>query len=244
MLKNDSASRIVEFKDLIMTEPKHLYSETEDVEYVLKIIEESYNIRFETNELAHVNTFGELCDYIISKIDLKDVNDCSNQQAFYKLREVIIISKYIDKSNLHTDTLLSSIFPRKNRRKQIAQIENHLGFNLNILRAKHVIEYTLIILCLGSFILLFINWNLGLLSFISSLLLLKLSKITAKEFKIKTLGELAEKMTQENYLKSRRDPSTMNKKEIVKKIEQLFIRTLGLERDFKEIAPDTVIVER
>ena len=36
----------------------------------------------------------------------------------------------------------------------------------------------------------------------------------------------------------------MNKKEIVKKIEQLFIRALGLESDFKEIAPDTIIVER
>jgi hypothetical protein len=227
-----------------MTEPKHLYSETEDVEDVLKIIEESYNIRFETNELSHVNTFGELCDYIISKINLNDVNDCSNQQAFYKLREAIIISKHTDKSNLHTETLLSSIFPKKGRRKQIAQIESHLGFKLKVLRAKHAIDYSLIILCLGSLIWLFINWKLGLLGFISSLFLLKLSEKTGKEFKIKTLGELAEKMTQENYLKSRRDPSTMNKKEIVKKIEQLFIRALGLESDFKEIAPDTIIIER
>jgi hypothetical protein len=227
-----------------MTTQRNLNTESEDIEDVLKIVEQSYDISFAVNELAHVRTFGELCDHIITKIKLQDADDCTTQQAFYKLRETIAVSNQIDKNSIHSETTLTSVFPRQNRRKQIAEIENKLGLKLKALRPKHLITWTLAILCLGSIIGLFFNWKFGLIGFVSSLLLFKLASLTAKEFNEKTVGQLARKMSQENYLMSRRNATTVNRKEIAKKIEELFIRTLGLENDLKEITPETIIIER
>ena len=227
-----------------MTTQRNLNTDPEDIEDVLRKIEKSYDISFVADELSHVRTFGELCDHIIAKIKQQDADDCTTQQAFYKLRDAIVVSNQLDKASIHSDTSLTSVFPRHRRRKQIAEIESKFGFKLNALRPKYFITWTLAILCLGSLVGLFFNWKLGLIGFVSSLLLFKLAAMTAKEFNEVTVGQLADKMTQENYLKSRRNAATVNRKEIVKKIEELFIRDLGLGSDFKEITPETIIVER
>jgi hypothetical protein len=227
-----------------MISKKHLGIDPEDIEEILIKIEKSYDISFAANELFHVRTFGQLCDHIIAKIKKQDADDCTTQQAFYKLRDVIVFSKQIDKSSIRTDTTLSSIFPRHQRRKQIAEIENKLGFRLKVLRPKHYINLTLVSLFIISLIGLFFNWKFGFTGIISSILLSYLVNMTAKEFEEKTVGQLAEKMTQENYLKSRRVSSRVNRKEILNNIEKIFIRDLKLGNDFKGIAPETLIVER
>jgi hypothetical protein len=44
-----------------------------------------------------------------------------------------------------------------------------------------------------------------------------------------TVGQFAEKLSRENYLKSRRLSTTVNKNEVAQKIKDLFIADLGLE---------------
>ena len=224
--------------------PKHLGSDIEDIEDILFKIEKSYDIKFETNELSHIRTFGELCDHIILKLKQEQADDCTGQQAFYKLREVILTIKQLDKSKVQTDTLLSFIFPRHRRRKQIVEIESKLGFKIKALRAKYFVSGAVFAILFGSFIELFFNWKFGLAGLASSIILIKIVGKTAKEFTVKTIGELADKISQENYLKARRNPATVNRNEIVKKIEQMFIRDLALGKTVKEITPETIIVER
>ena len=50
-----------------------------------------------------------------------------------------------------------------------------------------------------------------------------------KELKVKTLGDLAEKVAREHYIKCRRDASTVNRTEISQKIKELFTADLYLE---------------
>ena len=57
---------------------KHLGSDPEDVEDVLRVIEKSYTIRFQESELAHIRTFGELTDHVISK--LSDISTKTGRQ--------------------------------------------------------------------------------------------------------------------------------------------------------------------
>ena len=61
----------------------------EELYYWILEVEKALNIRFEGNELVHASTFGELCDYVANKVKLKDVNDCTTQQAFYKVRRIL-----------------------------------------------------------------------------------------------------------------------------------------------------------
>ena len=58
----------------------------EDIEDLLVKIEQSFDIKFEGNELVHAKTFGQLCDHITNKIQLLNSADCTTQQAFYKLQ--------------------------------------------------------------------------------------------------------------------------------------------------------------
>jgi len=76
----------------------------------------------------------------------------------------------------------------------------------------------------------FFRWELalgGLVTFIA--IGWTANKFFAKELELVTVGQLAEKLTRENYRKSRRDSSTINRNEIAQKVRELFQHDLGLE---------------
>jgi acyl carrier protein len=218
---------------------KHLGSVPEDIEDVLRLIEKSYDIKFEGNELGHIRTFGQLTDHIISKIKLESKSDCTDQQAFYKLRTVIETIKH-DTRKIEPKTQLTVIFPRRTRRKDIKEIEKLLGIDLKALRPRHIITYSLLITLLVSIGGLFIKWPFGLAGLLFSIGGLWISERMGTEFRDRTLGELTDRMTQLNYVKSRRQSGAMNIKEVHNKIEKLFVDNLGL--DEKTIDKDTVII--
>lgn len=218
---------------------KHLGSVPEDIEDVLRLIEKSYDIKFEGNELGYIRTFGQLTDHIISKIKLESKGDCTDQQAFYKLRTVIETIKD-DKKKIKPKTQLTDIFPRRTRRKDIQKIEKLLMLDLKALRPRPIVTNSLLIALLVSIVGLFIKWQFGLTGLSFSIGGLWVSERIGTEFKDRTLGELTDRMTQLNYVKSRRQSGTMNIKEVQNKIEKLFVDNLGL--DEKTIDKDTVII--
>lgn len=180
-----------------------------------------------------------MTDHIISKIKLKNKRDCTDQQAFYKLRTAIETIKD-DKKRIEPKTPLSDIFSRRTRRSEIKEIEKLLELNLKALRPRHGVTSSLFITLLLSIVGLFINWQFGLVGLPFSIGGLWISERTGTEFKDRTLGELTDRMTQLNYSRSRRQPGTMNVNEVQDKIEKLFVDNLGLET--RTIDRDTVIV--
>lgn len=214
----------------------------EDLEDVLKTIEKSYGILFVSNELVRIRTFGELTDHIVGKIKLKDKDDCTDQQAFYKLREAIVATRHLDRKLVQVNTELISIFPKQGRLKDFKEIEKILGFELKALKPKDSITAAILILFLISFAMLFFDWTYGLIGSLASIALFRIVNETGKEFKVRTVGDLTRRMTQRNYIQSRRDRGTVNKNEIESKIEKLFINELALE--LKEIKRDTVLVNQ
>jgi hypothetical protein len=218
-----------------------LGADVEDIEDLLKTIEKSYNIRFQKDELKSVLTFGELCDIILNKIELTNVDDCTSQQAFYKLRDAIAVTQNSDKAIIKSDTTLSSLFPKNERRKQMRILERNLGFDLNILKAPSFYTWASAIAIILSIVAVFWTWTLAVSLITFAFGMIAISKTTGRIFEMDTVGELAEIMSQQNYLKSRRHPETVNRAEIVNQIEKLFLRKLVT--DLKEIKRDTVIVE-
>lgn len=146
----------------------------------------------------------------------------------------------VDKLVVGPATQLSDIFPRETRRKDIKKIENQLGLDLKALEPKDYVTYSILLLLLISFIGLFINWRYGLVGLGVSFAAFWIAVKTANEFKDKTLGELIERTTASNYLKSRRHDGTVNKKEIHEKIRKLFVEHLLIDNN--DLNRDTVIV--
>ena len=190
--------------------------EIENIEDCISEIEKMYNFKFEDNELENVKTFEEFCDLIIEKINLKNVESCTSQQTFYKLRNSLIEAKIIEKENLKTETELKKIFPRKNRKLLIEKVEKEIKFKLDILKAPDFISISLFIIGIASFILLFFIWKIALIGMSISIFGFYLCKWFGNELSVKTVNELVEKIVSENYLAVRSEKNTINKTELKK----------------------------
>jgi len=204
--------------------------DSEDSSYLLDKIEHSFDIQFGATELAHISNFGELCDHITNKIQLDNSTDCTTQQAFYKLRTSISWSLQLDNKTISTNTLLSEILPRHNRRSKTSKIEKDLGFKLSILRPPHWVTGLLSIFIVASLIGLFFVSLIGFIGLVFSFTCLKIANKIGNEFSVKTVGDVAEKMSRENYLKVRRNSKTYNRNEIEKILSDLFCNELYIEK--------------
>lgn len=199
-----------------------------DIDDVLRKIEKSFQIQFGDKDFKDAKTFGELCDIIVGKIQLDNTEDCTTQQAFYRLRIAICQTQSIHLEAINTNTDLKTIFPRRVRIQKIKQVEVYLGFALKALRPKHWVMLTFVLIFLASLVELFIKWQFGLIGILFFMVGVNIAKKFGEELDLNTVGELAEKMASENYFKSRRNATTVNRKEIVDKIRNLFINDLAL----------------
>ena len=204
--------------------------DSEDIGDLLVKVETSFDIKFVGDELAHITTFGQLCDHITNKIQLDNSDDCTCQQAFYKLRDAISSTLQIDSKTISTDFSLNDILPKQNRRSRTKKLEKHLGFKINILRPPHWVTGTLAIILLASLVGLFFNWQIGLLGLVFSIAGLWFANKIGNELDLQTVGHVAEKMTRESYLKSRRNPKTFNKNEIEKVLTDWFSNDLDIDK--------------
>ena len=204
----------------------------DDISDVLIKVEKSFKIKFGSNELKDVNTFGELCDIIVSKIEAQESNDCTSQQAFYKLREAISRTLEIDKSEIQSKIKLALLFPKPTRRQKIKQVEQSLGFSLKILRPKHSITGFFSILFFISLIALFVSWKIALIGISISMISMTVANQYGNELKVDDIEELVNKISRENYFNSRRNNNTINKTEVFNKVQDLFSHDLGLQTKY------------
>lgn len=203
----------------------------EDISDVLVKVEKSFGFKFGDTELKDTKTFGELCDIITSKVQGDNSNDCTTQQAFYKLRNAIADTLLIDKTGITPDTDLQKLFPKNIRRQSFKNIDGHLGFKTKVLRPKHSITGTLAIIFIASLVGLFFFWQAGLIGLTVSIIGMTIAARFGNEIDLLTVGQLADKLSREHYLKSRRISTTVNKMEVEQKIKDLFIADLGLEEN-------------
>jgi len=208
--------------------------DSEDLNDTLRSIEFSFGIQFTDDELTLKLSFGEFCNLIENKITGVNIESCTSQQAFYKLRNAIAAQCNIAATSIFTNTSLLELFPVKQRRRNIKAIEKNLGFKLKVLDT-----YTFVIIFLGVsflvfFIGLFFNWHL-IFGLLITCMLIWISNKTANQFNETTVGNLAAKMARNNYLLSRRNQNSFNRNEIVKTVQSIFVEHHGI--DMSELTP-------
>lgn len=201
----------------------------EDVGDVLLKIERSFNIRFTDEDLTHIKTFGALCDLVVDKVKQVQSDSCTTQQAFYKLRNAINAKKPIEKCDLKPQSKLCELFPRDSRIEVVADLENEMGFHVNLLQPKRWIVYVFAGLLMAAIALSFFNNIAGFILAGIAITGLVLAGKLGKELKVKTLGDLAEKIAREHYLTCRRNASTVNRAEVAEKVKGLFADYLDVE---------------
>lgn len=214
--------------------------DSEDIGDVLVKIERSFDFKFGRNELSEIKTFGDFCDIIVNKLQFVNVQDCTSQQAFYKLRNAICNTQGLTNEEINTGSELKTIFPRASRRRKVKQLESFLGFSLNILSPPNWLLATIIFIFLVSVIGLFFKWQEGLIGIAFCIICFNLSNRLGKEINLKTVGQLADKMANEHYLKSRRNVKTVNSQEVVEKTRNLF--AIGLDLSQSALTRDATFI--
>jgi len=207
--------------------------EDEDIFDVVEKLETSFGLKFEKDAFYDVKTFGDLCDIITNKVEGINSDDCTTQQAFYKVRNAIAATQLIDKNSINIDTELQDIFPRKNRVQKINQLQLELGLPLNILDIKSWLGWTIFIGIVASLIMFFIKWQFAVSSFLFFITVgWTANKFFAKELDIKTVRQLTEKLVRENYVTVRRTKGTINREEILKLITDTFSHDLDIDKAY------------
>ena len=203
----------------------------DDIYHVLFKIEKSFDFKFGNTELKDVKTFGELCDIITTKVQGVNTPDCTTQQAFYKLRDALVTTCNVSKASIDSGAELENLFPRENRQKQLRTLQNILDVPLNILYIPKWLGRVIFVGVITSLGFFFVQWQYALLGLVSFSVAGMIShKYFATEFELVTVGELAEKISRENYFKVRRNPQTLNSTEIEKIVIEFFSEELLLEK--------------
>lgn len=205
--------------------------EIENIEDLIPSIEEMFEIKFDKGELVNVSDFHELCYLISNKIDLPNIESCTKQQAFYKLRNVFSKQNLIDRNSLTLEKDLDKLLPRKSRKNLLKKIESEIGFKINLLEAPRFLIKTLFYGLLISLIILFINWQIGLICASTFIFGLIVTSKLGNELRAKTVKDLVELITRENYLKVRSKAGTINRHELRELIVDWFSDKLEMKKE-------------
>ena len=204
--------------------------EIENIEDVLPMFEETFKIKLENDETEKLNDFNEFSDLIISKMDLENDNLCTSQRAFYQFRNAVKTEKIINRNQIKPETDLKTIFPKRNRRKILKRIENQLGYKIEVIAPSQITINILFFSLVISFIGLFINWKIAIFGILISVLGFYLSKFTNRLDK-RTVREIIEKNTAQNYFKIRKSENTFNKNEFKDVILEWFSEKAGIDKE-------------
>lgn len=204
--------------------------EIENIEDVLPMFEETFKIKLENDETEKLNDFNEFSDLIISKMNLENDNICTSQRAFYQFRNAIKTEKIIDMNQIKPEIDLKIIFPKRNRRKILNRIENQLGYKIEVLAPSQITINILFFSFVISFIGLFFNWKIAIFGILFSVLGFYLAKFTNRLDK-RTVREVIEKNTAQNYFKIRNSENTFNKNEFKDVILEWFSENAGIDKE-------------
>ena len=201
----------------------------EDIDDLIPILDKSFDIKLTSNDFKSIKTFGDFCDAVIKRIDSVNLEDCTSQQAFYKLRNALGKTLNIDKDSIALATPMENLFHRKARLKMIRKLYQNIGFKFKVVQPKEWISFSLAVIFIVSLVTIFFKWKWGLCGLAIYFLIGKISDILGKEFVVETVGGVTKMITREHYSSSRRKPGTANNNEVVKTIQDLFIDKLGLD---------------
>ena len=203
----------------------------EDFGDTLLKLEKSFGAKFADNSFKDAKTFGDFCNIIESQINLTDKDDCTTQQAFYKVRKAIGLTQNLDERNIELQTKLSVIFPRSNRRQNVKLFQEALGFSVDILSMKTWLALTLAAGFIISLVAFFFSWQYAVVGLTFFTLVTWAANKLSKELNVSIVRELTEKISREHYSLARRQSGTINRNEIVKTIQDVFIADHLLDRE-------------
>jgi len=135
--------------------------------------------------------------------------------------------KNIDPDDIKPATDLQELYPGRDRRRKIKELQYLLGIPVDILGTKKWLRAVILIGIAVSLGMFFFRWQIALCGLVLfNIIGWVAKKFFAGRFELSTVGQLTEKLTREYYRKSRRNGSTINRVEVAQTIKDLFQHNL------------------
>jgi acyl carrier protein len=206
--------------------------EDEDIFDVVVKLEKSFGLKFDKDAFCHVETFGDLCDVFENHINYEHRDDCTKQQAFYRVRDAIATTLQITPDKIQLDTKLSELFPSRDRREKAKEFKRAVGTDIKILTYPGWLALTFGIGFLLSLAAFFYDWRIALSGIVFFLAAMKIAERLGMTLDFQTVRELTEKLSREHYINVRRTKGTVNKQETLQVIIDTFSNDLAIEKAY------------
>jgi hypothetical protein len=204
----------------------------EDIFDVVVKLEKSFGLKFDKTAFYHVKTFGDLCDVFENQIIYDHRDDCTKQQAFYRVRDAIASTIQLSRDNIQLDTKLSDLFPSHDRRQKAREFKRAVGTDIKILTYPGWLALTFVIGFLLSLVAFFYDWKIALSGIVFFLSAMKIAERLGKTLNFQTVRELTDKLAREHYVDVRRTKGTFNKQELLQTIIDTFCNDLAIEKAY------------
>ncbi len=204
--------------------------EGEDISDVIVKLEKSFDLTFRKTAFAEAKTFGDICDIVGAHINLIHKDDCTKQQAFYKIRKAIAETQGIGGRQISLTSNLVDLFPRHNRREKVSKFQTQLGIKVRMLGYPGWIS---LVLAMGSIVSLgafFFAWKIALAGIIFFACAFRIADWSGKDLELQTVRQIVEKVTREHYVAIRRTKHTVNRNEIWDTIDDAFSNDLAIDK--------------
>lgn len=204
----------------------------EAISDVIVKLEKSFGLQFETNAFYHVKTFGDLCDVFENRMNYDHRDDCTKQQAFYRVRKAISAIQSISEKDIKPESKLIDFFPYSTRRQKAKEFKSYMGTNIKILTYPGWLALTFLTGLLLSFAAFFFDWKIALAGTAFFILAFQIAERLGKDLALQTVRELTEKLTRENYMDVRRIKGTANRREVSGIITDTFSDALFIDKKY------------
>ncbi|MFN0030890.1 MAG: hypothetical protein ACKVOR_01880 [Flavobacteriales bacterium] len=161
---------------------------------------------------------GSLVDIVVQKIQDEKSGDWTADVAYHKLRKALMQVCGSDANGLTHDTQLHELMPPANRRAKVKELEQALGVPVNILRPNNALYGTFIFLFFAGIPVFSLGWFPAVLTMVISGIVIFILSKTANNFKMKTVGLLADHLAWKNYLKDKQRGADFNREDTKSKV--------------------------
>lgn len=149
-------------------------------------------------------------------------DDWTIDKSFGILQKNLASITGVNPATITQESELETLLPKSERKAIIKKLEAGTGLKLEILKPNSVIYGILIFLFFACIPFgIGMDWFLSGIVMIATAILIFIVTKTGNDLKYKTLGQWAERVTWDNYLKSKKDRLTLDDSQIAARLEKL-----------------------
>jgi hypothetical protein len=161
-------------------------------------------------------------DILIQKVMDEVSGEWTADIAFRKIRSSA--ARVLNKSaeSITADTLLDELIPAEGRKDKLKAMSEDMGVPLEVLKPNSKIYGTLIFLFFACIpFAIGMDWFVSGIAMIVILILIYILGKTGNNFKMKTVGQMADVIAWKNYLQQQKGNAPVSEDEIRKKVEEV-----------------------